>query len=181
MEKNESFHKPSLAYRLKKSVVGTALIAFGATFEIVSKKDDVIIEELKDWEEGLVLVLGVLPFGPAISMKKEDGRIKYLGKGYKEEPSLKILFKNVDSAFLPFTGQMGNHTAFAQHRTLVHGSLVDVVKANRVMGLVQTYLLPNIVLKRIFKRPPKYTFKQLLLKGYLYMVFPITFAMNMWK
>jgi hypothetical protein len=181
MEKNEFVQKPSLAYRLKKGVVGAALIAFGATFEKVSKKDEVIIEELKDWEEGLVLSLGVLPFGPAISMKKKDGYIKYLGRGYKEDPSLKILFKNVDSAFLAFTGQMGNHTAFAQHRALVHGSLIDGIKANRVMGLVQTYLLPGIVLNKIFKRPPKYTFKQLLLKGYLYLTFPITFSMNMWK
>ena len=181
MEKIEIVHKPSLGYRIKKAIVGVALIAFGATFEKVSKKDEVLIEELKDWKEGLVFSLGVLPAGPAITMKKEGGAVKYLGRGYKENPELKLLFKNMDSAFLAFTGQMGNHTAFAQHRILVHGSLVDGVMANRGMGIVQAFLLPGIVLKMIFKRPPKLTFKQLLIKANVYLMVGVWIALKMWK
>lgn len=173
--------KLPFSYKLKKSVVSIALLALGVTFVKVSNKDKELQEELENWTDNLVFSLGVLPKGPAITLKHVNGRIKYLGRGYKEDPELKILFKNVDSAFLPFTGQMGSHTAFVQHRALLHGNVVDGIKANRAMNIVQKYLLPKIVLNFTFKRPPKYTFRQLILKLNVYMTMGLGIALNATK
>jgi len=169
--------KPTFLYRLKKAVVGIALVALGGTFEKVSKHSAELKEEIKGWKKGIVISLGVLPKGPAISLKEENGMIKYLGRGYKN-PDVRILFKNVDSAFLPFTAQMGAHIAFVQHRAMVHGSVVDGIKANRAMGIVQAYLLPGIVFKKVFKLPPRLTFKQKLFKLYVYLTMGIDLALN---
>jgi hypothetical protein len=169
--------KPSLAYRTKKTVVNVALLALGVTFEKVSKHSAELKEEIKDWKKGIVISIGVLPKGPAISLKEENGIIRYLGKGEKK-PDVKIYFKNVDSAFLPFTAQMGSHTAFVQHRALVHGSVVDGIKANRAMGIVQAYLLPGIVFKKVFKVPPKLSFKQKLFKLWVYLTMGFDMAVN---
>ena len=180
---NMKVHKGRVTplYRLKKLVVGIALLSFGATIEKVSKKSPELKAELKDWPEGLVFALGVLPNGPAITMKHAGGVIRYLGRGYKEDPALKVLFKNVDSAFLPFTGQMGSHTAFIQHRAILHGSVVDGIKMSRAMGIVQCFLLPGIVLKRIFKTPPRLAPKQMILKAEVYATMGIGMALNAFK
>jgi hypothetical protein len=53
--------------------------------------------------------------------------------------------------------------------------------ANRGMGIVQAFLLPGIVLKMIFKRPPKFTFRQLLLKTNVYLMIGVWIALKMWK
>jgi hypothetical protein len=177
MKEESSAIKPTIAYRLKKMVVGIALLALGGTFEKVSKHSAELKEEIKTWKKGIVISLGVLPNGPSISLKEQNGTIKYLGRGYKN-PDVKIIFKNMDSAFLPFTAQMGSHMAFVQHRAMVHGSVLDGIKANRAMGIVQAYLLPGIVFKKVFKLPPKLTIKQKLFKLYVYLTMGIDMALN---
>jgi hypothetical protein len=177
MTRQSSGVRPTLAYRLKKAVVGIALLALGGTFERVSKHSAELKEEIKDWKKGIVISLGVLPKGPAISLKEENGTIRYLGRGY-QKPDVKILFKNMDSAFLPFTAQMGSHIAFVQHRALLHGNVVDGIKANRAMGIVQAYLLPGIVFGKVFKVPPKLTFKQKLFKLQVYLMMGLDMVLN---
>ncbi len=172
--------RPTLSYRLKKMVVGIALLALGGTFEKVSKHSAELKQEIKTWKKGIVISLGVLPNGPSISLKEDNGTIRYLGRGYKN-PDVRILFKNMDSAFMPFTAQMGSHIAFVQHRALLHGNVVDGIKANRAMGIVQAYLLPGIVFKKVFKLPPKLTLKQKLFKLYVYLTMGIDMALNAGK
>ncbi len=180
MEERTDTLKPSLSYRLKKTVVSIALLALGVTFEKVSRHSAELKEEIKDWKKGIVISLGVLPKGPAISLKEENGAIRYLGRGYKK-PDVKILFKNVDCAFLPFTAQMGSHVAFIQHRALLHGNVTDGIRANRAMGIVQAYLLPGIVFKKVFKLPPRLTLKQKLFKLYVYLTMGIDMALSATK
>jgi hypothetical protein len=177
MKQRSSGVRPTLAYRLKKAVVGIALLALGGTFERVSKHSAQLKEEIKGWKKGIVISLGVLPKGPSISLKEENGTIRYLGRGYRN-PDVKILFKNMDSAFIPFTAQMGSHTAFIQHRALLHGSVVDGIKANRAMGIVQAYLLPGIVFGKVFKEPPKLTFREKLLKLNVYLMMGVDMVLN---
>lgn len=170
----------STAYKLKKSVVSTSLLALATAFEIVSKYSPELKAELADWEDGRVFSLGVLPDGPAITLKKMGDKIRYIGKGVKD-PHLAIYFKNLDSALLPLTGQMGAHTAFAQHRAILHGNVADAMQINRAMAIVQNYLMPGIILKKICKRAPKLTGKQLLLKARVMATLGLGLAVNAGK
>ena len=173
-----SDQKLSLGFKVKRSVVSTSLLALGVAFEMVSKGDDDLKRELVDWEEGKVFSLAVFPDGPSVTMKKQDGRIHYLGKGIKENPTLIIYFKNLDCALLPFTGQMGSHTAFAQHRAILHGPVKDAMQISRAMATVQKYLMPGFIFKTLFKRAPKMSGKQLLLKAKVMTLIGAGLALN---
>ena len=148
--------KLSLAYKAKRTTVQTSLIVLGVAFEMASKWSSDLQAEIKDWEDGRVVSLGVLPDGPYMSVKKEGGRLHYLGKGPRDA-HLKILFKNMEVAFLILTGMMGAVQAFAEHRAIVHGSVDHAMEVNRAMAIVQKYLFPAFILKKAMKRPPTYT------------------------
>jgi hypothetical protein len=156
----------STAYKIKRSVVSASLLALATAFEIVSRHSPELKAEISGWEDSRLFSIGVwpMPEGPAITMKKEADGITYLGKGYKD-PKLIVLFKNLDSAILPFTGQMGSHTAFAQHRAILHGNVGEGMQVSRAMVIVQKFLMPGLIFKKIFKNPPGLSFSELLLKA----------------
>jgi hypothetical protein len=170
----------SLGHAVKKSVVRTSLLALATAFEMVSKGDPEFQREIADWEEGRTFSLGVLPDGPAITLRKAGGVIRYMGKGIRN-PKLTIFFKNIDCAFMPLAGLMGAHTAFIQHRAVLHGNIAEAMQTNRALAMVQNYLLPGPVLKRITKRPPKWTTAKLLLKGKIMVLLTVGLLKNMDK
>jgi len=146
--------KMSSGYMIKKSVVSTSLLALGVSFDLLSRYSQDMKDEIADWDEGMKVCLGVLPDGPYIAIQKSGDRLKYLGKGH-HDARLKILFKNMDSALMMLTGQMGAHTGFAQHRAIVHGSIGEAMMANRAMALVTKFLFPGFMLGGITKRKPE--------------------------
>ncbi len=152
------------SFKAKQTLVKTSLLALASTFEIVSRKSPAMRAEISDWESGLVFSVGVLPDGPAITMRKETDGLHYLGKGHLD-PKLKLLFKSTDSALMARLGLIGSHTAFAQHRAIVHGSLYEAMQVNRAMAIVQKYLMPGLILKRITKRPPPMSGRDYLIKA----------------
>lgn len=178
MENDIPGRKLSTSYKTKRTVVQTSLLALATAFEILSKSSEELRAEIDEWEDGRVFALNVLAYGPAVTMKKEAGRIKFLGKGLKENPELVIHFKNMDSAILPLTGRMGAHIAFVQHRAILHGDVGKAMQINRAMNIVQKYLMPGMVLKRTSRRPPKYTFSQRMLKARVMATLGIGLAMN---
>ena len=139
-------------------------ISLGLTFEMVSKGDSEMKAEIANWDDGRVVSMGVLPDGPSMHIKKDGDRIIFLGTD-GGDADLKVLLKNMDCAFVLFTGQIGPHTGFIQHRAIVHGDINEAMQFTRTIIIVQSYLFPGLLLKKIFKRPPKMTGSQLLLKA----------------
>jgi len=158
-----SFKRES-AYGSKKAVAHISLLALGSTFELVSKYSKELKKEIADWQEGIVLLLGVLPNGPAMSVKKENGAIRFLGMGMRDA-DLKVLFKNIDSAMMVLTGMMGSHTAFAQFRAIVYGNLGVGMQMSRALNIVQKFLLPSFMLNKTFKRPPEFSSEDMWIKA----------------
>jgi len=171
---------PSAVFKVKEMVVKTSLLTLGVVFEMVSKHSREMKDELKDWDEGRVLCLGVLPDGPSIAVRKEGGILRYLGKG-EHNADLKILFKNMDAAFMMLSGQIGSHTGFAEHRAVVHGSLYAAMQANRAMALVTKFLFPGFMLKGITRRMPEMTGSDLLLKARVMATLTPALLINMSK
>jgi hypothetical protein len=155
-----------LSFKTKQRIAAIAMLALGVTFEYLSRKCAALRSEIAGWEEGRVFSLSVMREGPSVSLKKENGAIRYLGFGLKS-PDIAFYFKNIDSALLVFTGMMGAHTASIQRRTIVHGDIGMAMETLRAMNIVQMYLFPGFVLKATFKRPPKMSFGQLLFKAWV--------------
>ena len=74
----------SFLYRSKVVVVRTLLLALGVAFEMLSKRSREMKDEIEDWEDGRVLCLGVLPAGPSMAVRKENGALHYIGKGHHD-------------------------------------------------------------------------------------------------
>ena len=64
---------------VKELTARVSLLALGATFELASRYVPAMSNELSDWEETRNVVIGVLPRGPFITVKKEGPRFRFLG------------------------------------------------------------------------------------------------------
>jgi len=148
----------------KRALCRTALLGLGVVYELASAYVPEMREEIAGWEEGRRIGIGVLPHGPYITVEKRGDRIAYLGAGLKR-PLVSVLFKNLDSAILVFTGQTGAIGAVAENRVCVYGPNAVAMEATRTMLIVQTYLFPGLILSRTFKRPPTLGPGQLVVKG----------------
>jgi len=155
---------PVLQTKTKYALVDTTLMVIGAAFEVVSTRVPEFRAEISDWNEGRKCGVGVLPKGPFITLQKRHDKMIYLGKG-KKDADVTFFFKNLDSAVMLFTAQMSAHQAAAESRILVDGVNSYAMELNRALAIVETYLFPGIILNRIFKRPPRLTAKQHLIKG----------------
>ena len=172
--------KVSVVFKVKESVVKTSLLALATAFEMVSKHAPELKAEVAGWKDGQTFSLGIFPNGPFITLKKVGDAIRYMGKGIIDSDCV-IYFKNLDGALMPFTGQMGSHMAFVEHRAFLHGNLGEAMQASRAMCIVQTYLMPGLVFKTIFKWPPKMNVSQLLLKGRVMGLLGVGLVKNMFK
>jgi hypothetical protein len=170
----------SFIYKIKEFVIKMSLFTFGVTFEMVSKHSEELQKEISNWEEGRAFSLGIVNGGPAMTVQKVNGRIKFLGMDHIN-PKLTIYFKNVEGALLVFTGQIGSHMAFIDHRAYLHGNLGEAVQTARAMNVVQKYLFPSLILNKTFKVPPTFTFSQLMLKGRIYLTLVFGLALNLGK
>ncbi len=138
---------------VKIATARTSLLALASAFELTSKYVPEMQAELESWEEGRRVGMGVLPNGPNATIAYEGGRIRYLGSELVD-PDVSLLFKNLDSALLIFTGQLGSAAAAAENRVIVHGDNAKAMQVIRAMAVVQTYLFPEVMLRSSFKRPP---------------------------
>jgi transposase len=154
----------SPAYRAKYLLAQTTLFTLGTVSELASKHSKDVQGEVEQWADGLVFTMGILPNGPYVTMKRQGSRISFLGLG-KKNPDVCLYFKNLDAAVLSFTGQMGTHTAVAQHRMVVHGNLTEAMKISRTLDLIQTFLLPTMMLNRTSKNPVNLSLPQLWVKA----------------
>lgn len=158
---------PTIQSISKYELIDLTLTFIGVAFEEVSRRAPDLKGEISLWNEGRRCALGVLPKGPFMTLQKVDDRIRYLGKR-KVDPHVSFLFKNLDSALLVLTAQMSAHQALAESRILLDGQVSYGMELNRALAIVETYLFPQFILNRIFKRAPTLNLYQLAIKGIIY-------------
>jgi hypothetical protein len=154
--------------RFKTMVVKIVLVILGRGFQCIAARDEIVKREVADWDESFGIMFQVLPCGPYMSLQKQNGRLKFLGltKSYAD---LVINFKNVDSAFMVFTAQLGTPQGYAQHRLSVEGDISKAMSLIRCLNMVEFYLFPRIIARMILKRVPRMTLKRFSLRLYTYL------------
>jgi hypothetical protein len=158
---------PLIQSKSKYELIDVTLTVIGVAFEEVSRRAPDLKREIITWNDGRRCALGVLPNGPFITLEKREDRIYYLGKR-SVDPHVTFLFKNLDSALLVLTAQMSAHQALAESRILLDGQVSYGMELNRALAIVETYLFPQFILNKIFKRPPTLNIYQLAAKGFIY-------------
>ncbi len=143
--------------RFKTFVIKLAFFFLGRAAQIVSKVDPDIQNETARWPENYLILYKVLPKGPRMALaRNRQGHLEYRGsKVREEEADLTVTIKNIKSAFMVFTFQMGMNQAYAQNRLSVRGDIPTAMSQMRVLNLVQAYMLPEFVVKPVIMKMPK--------------------------
>lgn len=138
----------------KEMVSAIVFFVMGRAFQSAAKMDANIRREVAEWEEGFRLCMRILPDGPSMGLEKSDGRLRYRGKG-DADADLVVQLKNVESAFLVLTPQMGSDEAFAEHRLSLIGEVSRAMSFVRCLNLLIAYLYPKFLSRRLMKRLPE--------------------------
>ncbi|MHA1331045.1 MAG: hypothetical protein ACTSR2_08215, partial [Candidatus Hodarchaeales archaeon] len=134
--------------------VKMVLFTLGRSISSISCFDSTVKSEIENWPDNTGIMFKVLPNGPSMSLVYRSKKLSYK-KVPEEEASIIIYFKNLESAFMALTAQLSTIDAFMQHRNLLKGDPSIAMSLVRCLNIVQTYLFPRLIAKRVIKRVPK--------------------------
>lgn len=161
---------PSLLRRFKKVVVRIVFLVLGRGFQGASRVDIDIKKEIRDYfPEGFTVMFTVWPAGPSMTLRSTGTALKYAGPD-PADADLIINFKNLETAFMLFTAQMGTPQAYAEHRIFAKGDLVKVMALVRCLNIVERYLFPSLINRRILRRLPSMGLRRHINRMYVYCV-----------
>lgn len=139
---------------MKKIIANIVLFFLYRGFKVIYKIDDKVKREIDNWEDGFSIKIVTCKNGPYLNIKKESGKLIRI-KDKNKNASIEIMFKNFNSAFLLLTGRKGISQAYAEHRFLLKGNIMDAMSFVRCTDIVEAYLFPKIITKKILKEVPK--------------------------
>lgn len=158
----------------KALVAKIVFMVLGRAFQSAAKHDADIKREVGAFPEGFILVMNIFPFGPRMALEKVNGKLKYRGGKY-DDGTLVINFKNLESAFLVLTPQIGSAQAFAERRMTVKGDLAYAMVFTRCLNILLAHLYPAFICRRLVKRVPEMPPRKMLTKIWIN-VFGIAFG-----
>ena len=141
--------------RLKTCISSIVFWFLGRAFQSVVSFDKRAKEEAQSISDGTVVMLKVNPKGPSMALEKRQGKFLYIGAAEVRKPDITIYFKNIDAAFLVLTGQLGIAQAYAEHRFTLKGDIFAAMAIVRILYLVEAYLFPQFMSKKLLKEMPK--------------------------
>ncbi len=145
--------RPRPANRIKRGVAQIVLTVMGRGLVACAKLDDRVHSEASSWPEGTTITLAIGPTGPRTTVRVTEGRLHALGARTDIEPTLLVTFKNVESALPVLLGTTPILQAFAEHRSTVRGNLETAMSLVRCLHIVEGYLFPDLMTRRILPRP----------------------------
>ena len=141
--------------RFKVFVVKIVFWFLGRALQAASRHDSYVKKEIENWPEGLRLALKARSNGPYLVMEEKNGKLRYLGNK-KSSADFAVYFRSIEAALLVLTGRIGIADAYAQHRFGMEGDLLAYgMPFVRCLNIVEAYLFPKFITKKILKRMPK--------------------------
>lgn len=169
MVRQYKIRNKTLTRQIKLIITKILLFFLGRGFQTIAKIDPEVAKEINSWNDNFTIMFEILPDGPYMSLSKKDNQLKYLGLN-KTDADLIIGFKNLEAAFMIFTAQISTPTGYAQHRIYVKGDLGLAMSLIRCLNIVQFYLFPSFIAKRILKRMPSMSIKKFGIRLYTYLI-----------
>ena len=137
---------------MKKMIIWVVMQFLYRGMKVLYHDDDRIKEDIDGWKQDKVIQLNVIN-GPSITIQYRYQQGLYKVKNMP--PDLCITFKSITTTFLVFTGQMSVKTAYLQHRFSLKGDVNESMRFVRCVDLVETYLFPRFMTKRILNHQEK--------------------------
>lgn len=127
---------------------------YGGLYQLY-KKDSRVREEVDSWENGMTYCLKCCADGPQLFIRKNSQGLQRLKPAIQKDYDTCFEFKSLDEAFLVLTGRQGVAGAYAAHGFLLHGDIGTAMSFARSIDLVEAYLFPAFMTRRILKEIPK--------------------------
>jgi len=138
-----------------RAYVGIFLWFTGRAIQAAAKVDKEVKKEFDALPDDFTFSLGCLPHGPWMIIGKENGKVTYFGGDPKgRRVHLRLVIKNIDAAFLLLSFQESTVMAMARNRLMVDGEPPYSLAVNRILDIVEVYLLPKIIASLAVKRYP---------------------------
>lgn len=136
-------------------VCGIVLRVLFRAIRVLSRCDSRIRQELLDLPQRQTVKLSVSPAeqSRSLTFTVSDGTIRRADKA--AIPDIHIVFKNEAMAFRVFTGRMGIAGAYAAHAFTLRGNINQTMGVVRIVDMVEGYLFPRFMTRRILKEAPK--------------------------
>lgn len=125
-------------------------VLYGGLYELY-RTDSRVKEEMDRWPDGMTYGLKCSPCGPGLFFRKNEGKLMRLNPRIQRSYDTCITFKNIDAAFLVLTGRQGIAGAYAAHGFSLHGDIGTAMELTRCVDIVESYLFPRLMTKRILK------------------------------
>lgn len=138
---------------LQKLTVGIVLRVVHAALVELHRQDTRVAEEFARMPEGLSYSIHTGHHAPVLHVIWQGGklcRVRHLAKA-----TCTLHIKSAALAFRLFTGQMGLAQAYAAHAFTMSGEVADVMRLARLVNIVEAYLFPNVINRRIMTDIPK--------------------------
>ena len=113
--------------------------------------DPVARAELAAFPDGFAFEMGVLPDGPSLRLRKQNG---VLVPADDAKPDLAIRFKHLRHALVSFTFQESTAQSFASERMLLDGDIPHAMRMQRVLDRLLVLTLPHSIATKALKRVP---------------------------
>lgn len=147
--------RPGAAKAAKRLLAGIVFAVMGRGLVACARLDSRVRADAADWPDGTVVTLEIAPRGPRTSVRKLGGRLEALGGRRDVESTLLVTFKNVEGALPVLLGMKGVLQSFAEHRATLAGDVSLGISLVRCLHVVEGYLFPDLMTRRILPRPAK--------------------------
>jgi len=140
-------------HRCKRLYISILLWFLGRAVQAASKHDPAIQRETASLPDQFSFSLTVMPAGPAMTLKKENGNLQYLRRGLPDgQHTLRMCVKSVNLAYRIFTFRESNAEAAARDRIIAEGPVSYVCPVVRILDRIEIILFPRFLAVRAVKR-----------------------------
>lgn len=137
---------------LQSLTVAVVLRIVHAAIVELRELDSRVARELERLADGSSYAVHASASGPHLYVEWKDAELRRLPD--LEPAGCAIDIKSMPLAFSLFTGQMGLAQGYARHAFSVAGDVSDVMKLARLISLVEAYLFPKLITRRILTDVP---------------------------
>jgi hypothetical protein len=136
-------------------MINIILKLFIRALKVANLLDDNVNAAIAELPNNYVVKIVVLPNNNYVYCKISEGTIYRITDDKLLTPDLIIEFKDKKSALQTFLGKMSVSQAFCEHRIKVYGNINHAVIITRAINIVETYLYPQFITKKLFTPLPK--------------------------
>lgn len=154
---------------IQRVTVGIVLRVVHAALVELRGMDTRVQQEFERMPEGLGYAVHTGWRAPELHVQWVGGCLHRLAGPPQGACTLHI--KSLPLSFRLFTGQMGLAQAYARHAFTMQGEVADVMRLARLVNLVEAYLFPRFITRRILTDIPPLQASPLRVYGRIFLGF----------